>query len=113
MLDGCFPFAGGTLRWGAFFGGFSFFRCHVYIIAHFLDKHKGYSVWHFPALRVIINVLDRRQAVRHWVLVPAFAGSNPAGPAILAKSPYKGIFLASLVIRRTSARENILLMAFS
>ena len=26
--------------------------------------------------------LDRRQAVRHWVLVPAFAGSNPAGPAI-------------------------------
>ena len=25
--------------------------------------------------------LDRRQAVRHWVLVPAFAGSNPAGPA--------------------------------
>ena len=25
--------------------------------------------------------LDRRQVVRHWVLVPAFAGSNPAGPA--------------------------------
>lgn len=27
------------------------------------------------------GVVDRRQVVRHWVLVPAFAGSNPADPA--------------------------------
>ena len=26
--------------------------------------------------------LGRGQAVRHRVLIPAFAGSNPAGPAI-------------------------------
>ena len=25
--------------------------------------------------------MGRRQVVRHWVLVPAFAGSNPADPA--------------------------------
>ena len=29
-------------------------------------------------------MMGRRQVVRHWVLVPAFAGSNPAVPAILA-----------------------------
>lgn len=34
-------------------------------------------------------VLDRRQAVRHWVLVPAFAGSNPAGPAIFVSRKIK------------------------
>ncbi len=27
--------------------------------------------------------LGRRQVVRHRVLIPAFAGSNPAGPAII------------------------------
>ena len=42
------------------------------------------------------NRLDRRQAVRHWVLVPAFAGSNPADPAteiMLPKSQDLGIFV--------------------
>ena len=34
--------------------------------------------------------MDRRQAVRHWVLVPAFAGSNPAGPAIFCAKTSKG-----------------------
>lgn len=29
------------------------------------------------------RLLGRRQVVRHRVLVPAFAGSNPAGPAKL------------------------------
>ena len=41
------------------------------------------------------NRLDRRQAVRHWVLVPAFAGSNPADPAteiIIPKPHSLGIF---------------------
>ena len=28
------------------------------------------------------DLMGRRQAVRHWVLIPACAGSNPAGPAI-------------------------------
>ena len=37
-------------------------------------------------------VMDRRQVVRHWVLVPAFAGSNPAGPAITCKCS-RGHFL--------------------
>ncbi len=37
-------------------------------------------------------VLDRRQAVRHWVLVPAFAGSNPAGPAIENTQPFGWVF---------------------
>ena len=26
--------------------------------------------------------MGRRQAVRHWILIPAFAGSIPAAPAI-------------------------------
>ncbi len=28
------------------------------------------------------KLLGRRQAVRHWVLISACAGSNPAAPAI-------------------------------
>lgn len=39
-------------------------------------------------------VLDRRQAVRHWVLVPAFAGSNPAGPAKHKKKTFRSYFYA-------------------
>ena len=30
----------------------------------------------------VVKLLGRRQAVRHQVLILAFAGSNPAGPAI-------------------------------
>ena len=40
--------------------------------------------------------LDRRQAVRHWVLVPAFAGSNPAGPATHKKKAFRSYFCASV-----------------
>ena len=32
--------------------------------------------------------MGRRQVVRHWVLVPAFAGSNPAGPAKFVHNYY-------------------------
>ena len=42
-------------------------------------------MWIFSGWRAIIvivlAIVGRRQAVRHWVLVPAFAGSNPAVPA--------------------------------
>ena len=40
----------------------------------------------FMIIVVKLWSLDRRQAVRHWVLVPAFAGSNPAGPAKIKRS---------------------------
>ena len=30
---------------GAFFAGFSFAFSHAYIIAHLLEKHKGYGVY--------------------------------------------------------------------
>ena len=40
-----------------------------------------------------VGLLDRRQAVRHWVLVPAFAGSNPAGPATMLESPIWRFFV--------------------
>ena len=60
------------------------------IIARAQGKHKGDRGEHASlALTTCVrydrigNRLDRRQAVRHWVLVPAFAGSNPAGPATM------------------------------
>ena len=56
------------------------------VIAHFSKNVKGQQgsvqKFIFSPVCAIISALDRRQAVRHWVLVPAFAGSNPAGPAI-------------------------------
>ena len=36
-----------------------------------------------PHYRIVINIMGRRQVVRHQVLVLAFAGSNPAVPAKL------------------------------
>ena len=45
-------------------------------------------------------LLDRRQAVRHWVLVPAFAGSNPAGPASLIELPIRAFFGMMEVMER-------------
>ena len=44
--------------------------------------------------------MDRRQAVRHWVLVPAFAGSNPAGPASLIELPIRAFFGMMEVMER-------------
>ena len=44
--------------------------------------------------------MDRRQAVRHWVLVPAFAGSNPAGPAIHDNFAQMGVFCICSISNR-------------
>ena len=60
-------------------------------------------------------VLDRRQAVRHWVLVPAFAGSNPAGPARIRRRLRGSLILILILGRqdenrrfdRTTKRTNI------
>ena len=41
-----------------------------------------FSVW-CAIIVIVLAIVGRRQAVRHWVLVPAFAGSNPAVPAKL------------------------------
>ena len=45
-------------------------------------------------------MVDRRQAVRHWVLVPAFAGSNPAGSAIGIKKTTCGLILCQKLRRQ-------------
>ena len=80
-----------------------------------MNKRKRNKEYFSQILRMcdIIEVLDRRQAVRHWVLVPAFAGSNPAGPAIKVKRRHLGVFSCSLAIRRTSHEENTNLTPFN
>jgi hypothetical protein len=39
MLDGCFF----SRSFGMFSCGFSTFCCHIFIIAHFSEKHKGFK----------------------------------------------------------------------
>ena len=61
------------------------------------------------------NRLDRRQAVRHWVLVPAFAGSNPADPAteiMLPKSQDLGIFCLNKLFLCHSYNKNCIPLGF-
>ena len=52
----------------------------------------------------IMNILGRRQVVRHLVLVQAFGGSNPSVPATKAVEPMLGFFrpfyLPSSAIRK-------------
>ena len=49
--------------------------------------------------------MDLRQVVRQRVLVPSFAGSNPAGPATQKESPLRlfksiiGIFTVKFEVR--------------
>ena len=48
--------------------------------------------------------MDRRQVVRHWVLVPAFAGSNPAGLATRKKKPARVCFVLVIISGRIRAQ---------
>ena len=43
-----------------------------------------------------LSRLGRRQVVRHRVLIPVFAGSNPAGPAIFPQVASVGVDLCYL-----------------
>ena len=48
--------------------------------------------------------MGRRQVVRHWVLVPAFAGSNPADPAKEIAQPTVVLFLCIIDFSQFRAR---------
>lgn len=45
-----------------------------------------------------LYALGIRQVVRHWVLVPAFGGSNPSSPARENTSAFAGVFSVMIQI---------------
>ena len=66
--------------------GFISSFCGAYNIRYDSMRLVAWSGWAWYNGRS----LGRRQAVRHWVLVPAFAGSNPADPAIFVRQNVGG-----------------------
>ncbi len=56
------------------------------------STHLTGSAEQIDTSQTFFTILGRRQAVRHRVLIPAFAGSNPVGPAwdLLPDNSYYG-----------------------
>ena len=53
---------------------------------------RGFESLYPPYITRWFVALGYRQAVRHRVLIPAFAGSNPASPVSYSKDSFESFF---------------------